>query len=306
MDTWFTYLKHGLSRTLPDDRIAGQRGYANTRANLHNLQPFVARHWRKGVLGAVLILFNSLLGFPQPLITRYIVDDVILGRQLGLLAGAILLLAAVVGLGKLTGLLQQFYFARFEQEVLLDIQGNLLERALRFPKSFFDDKETGYLMSRLSSDVGGLRWFFSSTLVYVASNLIRFIGGVGLLFYLEWRLAVATLLVLPGLVLCVRYFSGKMRILSHRGMEQQANVSRHMQESLSATSLIKAFSAEKQAAGRVTAAWQAALHISLEQTAVGSVANLAIGLMPDLARAAVLVAGAYWVIQGNWTLGSLL
>jgi ABC-type multidrug transport system fused ATPase/permease subunit len=306
MDSWLAYLKQGLSRTLPDDRIAGRGSYAGARANLQNLRPFLARHWRKGILGALLILFNSLLGFPQPLITRYIVDDVILGRQLGLLVGAILLLGTIVGLGKLTGLLQQFYFARFEQEVLLDIQSNLLERALRFPKSFFDDKETGYLMSRLSSDVGGLRWFFSSTLVYVASNLLRFIGGVGLLFYLEWRLAIATLLVLPGLVLCVRYFSRKMRILSHRGMEQQADVSRHMQESLSATSLIKAFSAEKQAAGRMMAAWQAALHISLEQTAVGSVANLAMGLIPDIARAIALAVGAYWIIRGDWTLGSLL
>jgi ABC-type multidrug transport system fused ATPase/permease subunit len=306
MDSWLAYLKQGLSRTLPDDRIAGRGSYAGAKANLQNLRPFLARHWRKGILGALLILFNSLLGFPQPLITRYIVDDVILGRQLGLLVGAVLLLGAIMVLGKLTNLLQQFYFARFEQGVLLDIQSSLLERALRFPKSFFDDKETGYLMSRLSSDVGGLRWFFSSTLVYVASNLLRFVGGVGLLFYLEWRLAIATLLVLPGLVLCVRYFSSKMRILSHRGMEQQAVVSRHMQESLSATSLIKAFSAEKQAAGRVMAAWQDALHISLEQTAVGSVANLAMGLIPDIARAIALVAGAYWIIRGDWTLGSLL
>jgi ABC-type multidrug transport system fused ATPase/permease subunit len=306
MDSWFTYLKNGLSRTLPDDRIAGRRGYGGAKANLQNLRPFLARHWRKGILGTLLIFFNALLSFPQPLITRYIVDDVILGRQLGLLAGAILLLAAIVGLGKLSNLLQQFYFARFEQEVLLDIQGTLLERALRFPKSFFDDKETGYLMSRLSSDVGGLRWFFSSTLVHVASNLLRFVGGVGLLFYLEWRLAIATLLILPGLVVCVRYFSGKMRILSHRGMEQRADVSRHMQESLSSTSLIKAFSAEKQAVGRVMAAWQNALHISLEQTAVNSVANLAISLIPDIARAVALVAGAYWIIRGEWTLGSLL
>ena len=61
-------------------------GYADARANLKNLQPFVARHWRKGVLGAFLILFNSLLGFPQPLINRFLIDDVILGRQLNLLA----------------------------------------------------------------------------------------------------------------------------------------------------------------------------------------------------------------------------
>ena len=53
----------------------------------------------------------------------------------------------------------------------------VLQRTLRFSKSFFDDKEVGYLMSRLSTDVEGLRWFFSSTLVYIVSNVFRFVGS---------------------------------------------------------------------------------------------------------------------------------
>jgi len=306
MNTWFGYLKQGLSRTLPDDRIAGQQDYAGARANLQNLQPFIAQHWRKGVLGALLILLNSLFGFPQPLIQRYLIDDVILGRQLGLLAGVVLLLVGVKVLGILIGLLQRFYFARFEQDILLDIQHDLLDRVLHFPKSFFDGKETGYLMSRLLSDVGGVRWFFSSTLVHIISQLLHFVGGVALLFYLEWRLAVVVLLTIPGLMIGVRYFSRKTRVLSHQSMEQQANVSRCMQESLSATSLIKAFSAENRTVGHIMSELRAALQISLEQMAVGSVAGLAINSLPDIARAVVLVAGAYWVIRGDWSLGSLL
>ena len=161
---------------MPDDRIAGQDGYSGIKANLKNLRPFVSRHWRKGVLGAGLIIFTSLFAFPQPLIMRYIVDDVILGRQLGLLAGAILLLIGISLAEKLTGLLEEFYFARFEQGVTLDIQHDLLDRTLRFPKSFFDENQTGYLMSRLSSDVEGLRWFFSSTIVYIITDIVRSVG----------------------------------------------------------------------------------------------------------------------------------
>ena len=306
MNTWFTYLKRGLSRELPEDRIAGRGGYAGIKANLQNLRPFLARHWRKGVLGAFLIIFNSLLGFPQPLITRYLIDEVILGRQLGLLAGVVLLLAGIKVVGKLTGSLQQFYFARFEQEVILDIQHDLLDRALRFPKSFFDDKETGYLMSRLSSDVWGLRWFFSISIVHILSNILRFVGGVALLFYLEWRLAAVAMLTIPGLVIGARYFSRKTRVLSHQSMEQQANVSRCMQESLSAASLVKAFSAENRTVRRIMSELQAALQISLEQITVGSLANLAINSLPDITRLIVLAAGGYWVIRGEWTLGSLL
>jgi ABC-type bacteriocin/lantibiotic exporter with double-glycine peptidase domain len=306
MDSWFTYLKQGLSRKMPDDRIAGQEGYSGIKANLKNLRPFVSRHWRKGVLGAGLIIFTSLFAFPQPLIMRYIVDDVILGRQLGLLAGAILLLIGISLAEKLTGLLEEFYFARFEQGVTLDIQHDLMDRALRFPKSFFDDNQTGYLMSRLSSDVEELRWFFSSTIVYIITDIVRFVGGVGLLFYLEWRLAIVVLVVLPGLVLCMRYFSGKIHVLSHQGMEQQANVSSRFQESLSAASLIKAFSSENRTVGHLMSELKTAFQISMEQTTVSSVANLAISSMPGIARAIVLALGAYWIIVGQWSLGSLL
>jgi len=306
MDSWFGYLKRSLSRTLPADRIAGSGGYASARANLRNLRPFVARHWRKGVLGALLILFGSLLSFPQPLITRYLIDDVILGRQLGLLPGAVLLLGGIKGVGMLAGIWQQFFFARFEQEVLLDIQQDLLDRTLRFPKAFFDTQETGYLMSRLLADVQGLRWFFSSTLVYIVTNVLRFVGGVALLVYLEWRLAIVALVLLPGIVIAVRYFAGKLRVLSHQSMEQQANVFRRLEESLSATSLIKAFSSEGRTVGSIMSELRAALQISLEQTTLSSAAGLAIGILPEIARGVVLVAGAYWVIRGEWTLGSLL
>jgi len=302
----FAYLKQGLSRKMPEDRIAGQAGYSGIKANLKNLRPFVGRHWRKGVLGAGLIIFTSLFAFPQPLIMRYIVDDVILGRQLGLLAGAILLLIGISLAEKLTGLLEEFYFARLEQDVTLDIQHDLLDRTLRFPKTFFDDSQTGYLMSRLSSDVEGLRWFFSSTIVYIITNIVRFTGGAGLLVYLEWRLAIVVLVILPGLVLCIRYFSGRIHVLSHQGMEQQATVASRLQESLSSVSLIKAFSSEARTVGRLMSELKAAFQISLEQTTVSSVANLAISSMPGIARAIVLAAGAYWIIAGQWSLGSLL
>jgi len=305
-NSWWTYLKSGLSRKLPEDRIGGQASHGSLKTSLENLHPFIGLHWRKGAVGVILIMVSSFLGIPQPLIMRYLVDDVILSRELGFLAVAILLLAGISLAEKLTGLLQQFYFARFEQEVTLDIQQDLFSHVLRFPKAFFDEKQTGYLISRLSSDVDGLRWFFSSTIAYIISNLLRFAGGVVLLFYLEWRLALGVLLIVPGLVLCIRYFSKKVHVLSHQDMEQQANVTSQLQESLASVSLIKAFSTEARTVKRFMSQLSEAFHISLEQTTVSSVANLVINSMPGMAKVTILALGAYWVIQGHWSLGSLL
>lgn len=288
------------------DSIAGDGGYGGLKPDLRNLRPYLVRHWKRGLLGFLLIIVSTLLAFPQPLITRYIIDDVILARQLALLAGAILLLIIVVLGEKLASVLEQFYLARFEQQVTLDIQHDLIERTLHLPKAFFDNTQTGYLMSRLTADVEGLRWFFSSTIVHIISNVLRFLGGIGFLFYLEWRLALIVVIILPGLGLCMRYFTGKIYVLNHQNMEQQAQVSSHFQESLSSVSLIKAFSSEASTIRTLMSELKAAFHLSLEQTTVGSVANLLIASMPGVARAIVLALGAYWVIKDQWTLGSLL
>lgn len=306
MESFFAYVKRGLSRKQSEDPLAGERGRSAIRGSLRNLRPFIKRRWKRCLWGALIIVSTSLLSFPAPLIFRYLVDDVILSKQVGLLAGTIILLAGILIVSKLMGLWEQFYFKRLEQVIILDIQHVLLDRTLRFPKMFFDRNETGYLMSRLSSDVEELRWFFSGTIVYIISNAIQFIGGLVFLFYLEWRLAFGVLIVIPGLFYTIRFFSGKMRILGHEGMEQDARVSGRLQELLTSIPLIRAFSAEDRTAKRIISEWKKTFQISLEESTVSSVANLAINSTPWLAKGIVLALGAYWVVEGQWSLGSLL
>ena len=288
------------------DSISGIRGHGSLKVNLKNLLPYFRRFWRRGMLGCLLIGAATLFAFPPPLITRYLVDDVILGRQVGLLTGAILLLIGCLVAEKLARLLEDFYFARFEQSMTLDIQQDLIDRVLHLPKSFFDDKQTGYLQSRLTEDVDGIRWFFSSTIVHVISNLLRFLGGIVFLFYLEWRLSIAVLILLPGLVWMMRYFSGRIHILSHQAMEHKADVSGHFQESLSEASLIKAYANEDRARNHLMTLFGKVFQINLEQRAINSLAGLSINAMPGLARILTLAVGAVWVIKGQWTIGSLL
>ncbi len=306
MMSWFRYLKRGLSRTLPQDRVSPHEGDKGARDLVAYLRPFIANHWRKGVLGATLILTNSILSFPQPLLNRYLIDHIILPREMKWLPWVVLSMVMVKVFSGLSDSIQQYFFTRFEQNILLDIQGDLFQRVLRLPKAFFDQKETGYLMSRLSTDVNGLRFFFSRTMVDILSNTLTAIGGIGLLIYLEWRLALVSLLIVPLLVTSMRYFSQKYRVLSHQDMEQQANVSRVMQETLSASTLIKAFSSEQHETDKVLAELEGSYQIRVERTVVGSLANLAIGSIGDIAKVIVLLTGAYLVIVGDWTLGSML
>jgi ABC-type multidrug transport system fused ATPase/permease subunit len=305
MKRWLEYLKDGLARQAPADRMAGGQAYAPLGESLRRLLPFFWRHWRKGAFAGGLILFSSLMAFPQPLISRFLIDDVILEKKLGLLPVVVLLMVGLSVLGRIIGPLQGYWLSRYQQEFILDIQGHLLDRVLRFPKTFFDKNQTGYLMSRLVGDIHGASAFFSANIVYVVENVLRFGGGLAFLIYLEWRLAVCVVLALPPMLLAMRYFSRRMHALSHAQSEENARLWSNFQETLASVPLIKAFATEDRATGMVMKGMRRVFGLSMEQAAVGTVSGMAISALPSLANFTVFVLGAYWVITGHWSLGTM-
>jgi ABC-type multidrug transport system fused ATPase/permease subunit len=302
---WFRILKDGLAREVPVDALADST-LGGARTNLENLRPFFVRHWRGVWLGAGLVLLVSLLALPLPLLSRFLIDDVIVARRLDWLPWVLVAMGGVKLLSMAGDAAQKFYFTRFEQKITRDLQENLLGHALRLPKSFFDEREVGYLLARLSSDVQSLRWFLSSQLSYIFSSFFRFIGGVIFLFYLEWRLGLVTLIGLPLLVFSARFFSRRGHALSHHSMERSASVTRRLQETLASLPLIKAFASEVRESERIMSEVDASQKLEMEQATVSTASGVVLSLAPGLASALALILGAYWIIQGEWTLGSLL
>jgi ABC-type multidrug transport system fused ATPase/permease subunit len=305
MKTWIEYLKSGLARKAPEDRIAGGKTYAGIGENLRRHMPFFRRHWKKGALGAGFILINALMAFPMPLVSRFVIDDVILGKQLSLLPWVLLLMAALALFSRAMNLFQGWFFLRYSQEVTLDIQKQVLEHSFSLPKSFFDKNQTGYLLARMTGDIGGVTWFLSGSLVGIVTNILYFIGGIILLFWLEWRLALAALAAVPVFLLALRRFSDRMHALNHAGNEENARYMSRFQETLNSIPLVKAFAAEEKAVGGIMNGLRQVFRLSAERSVVGSVTGLALSSTPSLVNFCVFAIGAYWVITGHWSLGSL-
>ena len=305
MKRWLEYLKDGLARKAPEDPMAAGKACAPLGESLRRILPFFLRHWRKGAVAGGLILFNALMAFPQPLIGRFAIDDAILGKRLDLLVLVVSVSVGFAALNRIIGPVQGYWLQRYNQEFTLDIQRHLLDRVLRFPKAFFDKNQTGYLMSRLVGDIGGASAFFSANIVSIVQNVLQFAGGFVLLCYLEWRLAVCAVLTLPPMVLSMRYFSRRMHVFSHAQREESARLWSRFQETLASVLLIKAFATEDRASGTIIQAMKRLNGLSMEQAAVGTVAGTAITAVPSLAGFIVFVLGAYWVISGHWSLGTM-
>jgi ABC-type multidrug transport system fused ATPase/permease subunit len=305
MKSWLFHLKQGLARKAPEDRIAGGKTCAGIGENLRRHLPFFRRHWKKAALGAGFILLNALMAFPMPLVSRFVIDDVILGRQLALLPWVLLLTAAIAVITRALGLFQNWFFLRYSQDITLDIQKQVLEHSFSLPKAFFDKNQAGYLMARISGDIGGVTWFLSGSLVGILTNVLYLIGGLCLLFWLEWRLALAVLAAVPVFLFVLRRFSDRMHALNHAGSEENARYMSGFQETLNSIPLVKAFAAEEKAVGKILAGLRQVFRVSAERSVVGSVTGLALSSTPSLVNFCVFAVGAYWVITGHWSLGSL-
>jgi ABC-type bacteriocin/lantibiotic exporter with double-glycine peptidase domain len=303
---WLNTLESGLAHRPATDRIGDGRPPDGLRTTMRRLYPTLRRHGPLAVAGGGFILLATLVGFAPLLLTRYLVGDVILGRQMGLLAVAVFLLAACLASEKLLRLAEDYCFARFEQRMLREIQEELLARALAPPKAFFDAQQTGYLTRRFTEDVEGLRFVFSGVFFNAAGQALRLAGGVFFLIYLEWRIALLVLALLPGLALILRYFSGKIHLLSRRRLEHKAEAAGRVQECLAAAPVVKAFAAEERTRAKIMSAVDRQLEVSLEQSLNGSLCGMLIQSIPGIGRAVALAAGAVLVIRGEWSLGSLL
>ena len=306
MNEFLTLLKNSFSRTSSEERFGRHEEPRSNGNGIGFLKPHLKRYWKSFMIGLVLVFAATAVGFAPPLLARFLVDEVILAKQMGLLAGVVSILAACVVFDKIIGWVEKLYFARLEQKMVIDIQDRILERVLRLPQTFFDEHQTGYLTTRITTDIDGLRWLFSSSSVRILVNLLRLAGGVILIIYLQWALALATLMILPVLVWLLRLFSRRIYDLAHCRLEKKAEADAALQQTLSANSLVKAFATEDTARRKVQRSFAEFFQSSLEQISVSSLAELLINLMPSVARGIALVGGAVLIIQDQWTLGGLL
>ena len=274
--------------------------------HIKKLFPFISNNLHVGYIASITLIFSSLLSLPQPLITKYIIDDIVLKKDISLLTIIIILIISIFLLEAILSFLKQFYFFRFEQDVIFEIQQNLFQRVLRFPKSFFYSKQTGYLMSRLSGDVFQLRMLFSSIVVEIFTNVLKFIGGIIILFFLHWKLSLYSLIFLPFFYAAVRLLGEKTRQLSHNMMEKSALVSKNLQESISGVALIKAFAKEEKETQKISDSLQESIEAGVEQNTISAFSQLVIGFIASMGTVFVLWYGAREIIYERLTIGGFV
>ena len=190
----------------------GLRRLANTADEKPNITwPLIkrvfgyARPYRfKLITMLVLILAGSGLSLLTPLIFREMIDKTIPAGDINRLILLAVCLLLVPGAHSLLNVIQRRMSATVGEGVIFDLRMLLYSGLQRMSLRFFTNTKVGELMSRLNNDVVGAQNAVSNTLISIVSNFIQAAAILGVMFALEWRLTLVSMVVLPLFILAIR------------------------------------------------------------------------------------------------------
>ncbi|MGC1376379.1 MAG: ABC transporter ATP-binding protein [Anaerolineales bacterium] len=279
-----------------------------TRQLLARILGYARPYWRQLAGTLVMILISTGLTLVSPLIFRTMIDQVLPAKDINMLVlFAVALLLAPI-LGGASGVIQRRLNVEVGEGVIYDLRVALFSKLQRMSLRFFTNTKIGELMSRLNNDVVGAQTAISSTITTIITDVIQALALLAVMLTLEWRLTLVSVVILPLFIIAARMLGNRLRDLARRQMELNAQMNAHMNETLNigGALLVKLFGRAVEEDGRFRARAARVRDIGIDRTVVGSAFFAIIGLVSAVGTALVYGMGGYFVIQGTFTVGTIV
>jgi ATP-binding cassette subfamily B protein len=263
-----------------------------------------------GLLGLFLlvVLLGAGISTAYPLIYRELINSGMLQGNAPLvvrLAGLVALLGVC---DAVLGLLQTYLSTQVGSAIVLSLRTRLFQHVQELPLAFFTRTQTGALVSRLSTDVGGARTAFTDILSNGIGNLVSVGLIVAAMLVLSWRITLVVMVLLPLFILPARHFGRKLRTLTRESMDLIGAMNAVMVErfNVSGALLTKLYGSPEadlhlfqEKAGRVS-------DIGVKQAVYGRLFFTALVLVATLATAVSYGWGGVLVVRHALDLGTVV
>lgn len=239
------------------------------------------------------------------LVERIIDDYIVPGDVTGLKTYAILL-AGVLLTNLLFDGLYSYSFSKAGGLAIVDMRRELFGKAIRFPMRYYDKHPIGVTLSRLTSDMESISESFAAGILGLLSESIKTMALVGYLFFLNWRLTLVLLLVVPLIVLVMRYLRKKIRAAYDESRTSLAKSAAYLQESLNGMKTIQLYNAENEAWNKYNNLNKTYCDAQNRSNIYDSALYSIVEGITSVATALVLFYGAIQVWDYGYTMGVLV
>ena len=258
------------------------------------------------VIGFICLLLATPAQMFPPLVWKYVVDEVIMNRKVDHLLPAMLVMLAVHLVGMGLSAARTYLLGVAGQRFVADLRNRLHDKLMRQSVRYHHDRKSGDLMSRVIGDVDTLQEVVINGVDNILGNALSLIWVAGIIVWLNWKVGTLTLLPLVVVAVMVWFFNLRVKGLYRAIRNRLGDLSAKLQENLLGMLIIKAFAREAYEQERFHQVNADYTTTSLKGVKVRSMYFPGVMTVGFLSNIAMIGAGAYFVLRGEFTIGGLV
>lgn len=263
---------------------------------------------RRRAIGGLLALsvLASALVLAQPWLVKLLIDDGLLAGDYAALVAIAFAMMAVGVLGTALSGINRYLHTRLSGQILFALRSDVYRHLQTLSPVFFAQHRTGDLLSRIDGDVAEIQRFALDSLFAAVSSMLGLAGALFLLVALSWELSLLVLVLIPIEILWLRWMRRKVEQRTRRLRERSADLSSFLVETLPAMKFIQSSGQTRREGERLDGLNHHYLSDLLRLQVIEFFTHAVPGTLTSLTRASAFLIGGWWVIQGQWQLGSLI
>ena len=274
--------------------------------NYIRLMNYIRPYVKHLAFAIVCIVLAAAANLYVPWIIKDMIDKVLMERDMAMLN---LIAVGIVVVFFFRGIFYygQSYLVSFVgQRVVIDIREALFEKFQRMPLAYFDRHQTGEIMSYVTNDVQALQNALVDKLIELVTESSVLVGSIVLMFYLDWKLTLITLITVPLVGQAMNIFGKKLKKSGIVIQERLADINSLLQESISAVRVVKSFVRERHEIARFHRQNELNFQAEMKNVQLTSLLTPTVEFLAAITVTFILWIGGYEVVQGDLTAGALV
>jgi ATP-binding cassette subfamily B protein len=258
----------------------------------------------------VLVLFvsllSTLLGLVQPYISRLLIDKALLLRDMHALVQIAGLMFFTAVLSYALNIVSSYRYIRISAAMLFDMRVALFRHLQTLSPRFYAQFRLGDLMSRLNNDVSEVQRVSADTLLSILSNVVFFVGCVGMMLWLNWRLFLVSVILVPFALLSFLHFQRKLVGLTKQLRERSADLGSLFVDTILGMRVVVSLGAGEHEAQRFRERNDAFVGTMLKVQIASFMTGALPGTILTAATASVFLYGGWLIMRDAMTIGTLV
>lgn len=231
---------------------------------------YVKPYWGVFALSIVGMLLSAATEVALPIAVKPFLDGTFVKKDPFLITWVpifMVLLYVVRGAGAYLG---TYASAWVGNKVVMDLRDLMFRRMLALPLGYFHDNTTGNLISRFTFDVAQVTGAATNVVTVLIKDSVTILGLLAYLLYIDWKLTLISLIMVPPIAVVVRYFNVRLRNMSRKTQDAMGDITQVLQETVECNKVVKIFGGQEYEAQRFAATSDRLRGFSMKQTAAAA------------------------------------